>query len=113
LPLESGSGAGKLVRRDDHESDPGTVGSVPAGRGSTMPDRICEAAQGRLRGSPYFVFRDIDCVYRDGVLTLHGCLPSNYLKQMAQACVADIAGVRAVANHIEVTAPRSRGAVAP
>jgi len=78
-----------------------------------MSDRISEAARGRLRDSAYFALRDIDCVHQDGVLTLRGRLPSYYLKQMAQASVSQIAGVRAVANQIEVTNLIPRGAVAP
>jgi osmotically-inducible protein OsmY len=77
-----------------------------------MSDTISEAARGRLRESAYFALRTIDCLHQDGVLTLRGCLPSYYLKQVAQASVTDIAGVRAVANQIEVTAPMPRGAVA-
>jgi len=70
-----------------------------------MLDRVGEAARGRLRGSAYSALREVDCVHRDGVLTLRGRLPSHYLKQLAQVSVTDLAGVRAVANHIEVTTP--------
>jgi hypothetical protein len=45
------------------------------------------------------------------VLTLRGFLPTYYLKQMAQASVSDIAGVRTVANHIEVMTQRPHKAV--
>ena len=76
-----------------------------------MLDGISESAQGRLKGSAYFALRDIDCVHQDGVLTLRGHLPSYYLKQMAQASVSDIAGVRAVANCIKVTTSLLRRAV--
>jgi hypothetical protein len=44
----------------------------------------------------------VACQYHDGVLTLGGCLPSYYLKQLAQVVVAPIEGVRLVVNEIEV-----------
>ena len=39
---------------------------------------------------------------------LHGCLPSYYLKQLAQEIAAGVEGVRLVVNKIEVTAPARR-----
>jgi osmotically-inducible protein OsmY len=67
-----------------------------------MRERIEESAQGRLLGSSYFALRNVGCVYRDGVLTLRGSLPTYYLKQMAQSLVAETEGVTAVVNQIEV-----------
>jgi osmotically-inducible protein OsmY len=67
-------------------------------------EAIEESAQGRLLGSPYFALRNVGCVYRDGVLTLRGSLPTYYLKQMAQSVVAETEGVSAVVNQIEVKA---------
>ncbi len=78
-----------------------------------MPDRISNAARRRLRDSGYFALWDIDCDHRDGVLTLGGRLPTYYLKQLAQACVADVPGVRAVVNRVEVTTSRPREGAAP
>jgi osmotically-inducible protein OsmY len=76
-----------------------------------MLDRISKSAQGRLRGSSYSALRGLDCIHQDGVLTLRGLLPTYYLKQIAQASVSDIAGVRTVANHIEVMTQRPHGTV--
>ena len=42
----------------------------------------------------------------DGVAYLHGCLPSYYLKQLAQEIAAGVEGVRLVINKIEVTVHR-------
>jgi osmotically-inducible protein OsmY len=69
---------------------------------------IEESVECRLRGSPYLALRDVGCAYRDGVLTLRGCLPTYYLKQMAQEVSAEVEGVRAIANEIEVSAPIGR-----
>jgi osmotically-inducible protein OsmY len=64
---------------------------------------IEESVECRLRGSPYLALRDIGCDYCDGVLTLRGCLPTYYLKQMAQEVGAGVEGVRAITNEIEVS----------
>jgi osmotically-inducible protein OsmY len=68
------------------------------------PRRVTPAdlAERALRNSPYLSLRNIVCEYRDGVLTLRGCLPTYYLKQVAQAVVAHIDGVRQLVNEIEV-----------
>jgi osmotically-inducible protein OsmY len=70
---------------------------------------IEETAASHLRTSPYLALRDIGCSYRDGVLTLRGCVATYYLKQLAQTLVGDLEGVRAVINRIEVLAPSRRG----
>jgi hypothetical protein len=62
-------------------------------------------AERRLRRSGYFALRDVSCDARGGVLYLGGRLPSYYLKQVAQAIAADVAGGRGVVNRIEVVAP--------
>jgi osmotically-inducible protein OsmY len=62
-----------------------------------------DLAERALRNSPYLVLRNVNCDFRDGVLTLRGCLPTYYLKQVAQAVVANIDGVRRVVNEIAVS----------
>jgi osmotically-inducible protein OsmY len=59
-------------------------------------------AEGRLRASPYLSLRTIDCEFHEGMLILRGCLPTYYMKQQAQAAVADVEGVGRVFNQIEV-----------
>ena len=73
-----------------------------------MRERIEESVQGRLLGSPYLALRNIGCVYRDGILTLRGSLPTYYLKQMAQSVVIETEGVTTVVNQIEVRAAAHR-----
>jgi osmotically-inducible protein OsmY len=46
--------------------------------------------------------RDIECVYRDGVVTLCGTLASFYLKQIAQSIASKVPGVNRVVNEISV-----------
>jgi osmotically-inducible protein OsmY len=76
-----------------------------------MRDGIEESAVARLQGSPYFAVRDVGCAYQDGVLTLRGCLPSYYLKQLAQMAVTDVEGVTAIVNQIAVVPTMQRQAV--
>ena len=67
-----------------------------------LPCGAAEAAEGRLRGNAYLALKNVTCEYRGGVLTLRGCLPTYYLKQMAQSVVARIDGVQRIINEIEV-----------
>jgi osmotically-inducible protein OsmY len=77
--------------------------SVVAETGEVVKERI----RTQLQGNPYHALRFISWDYRDGVLTLHGRLPTYHLKQMAQAAVAAVEGVERVLNRIEViSAPR-------
>jgi osmotically-inducible protein OsmY len=63
---------------------------------------IAEAANERLRNSPYRALRAISCEYDQGVLLLRGHVPSFYQKQLAQEAVAAVSGVIEVVNRIEV-----------
>jgi osmotically-inducible protein OsmY len=63
---------------------------------------ITERARATLRRSAYCELREVSCDFSGGVLTLTGRVPSYHLKQLAQAAVADVPGVIAVDNHVEV-----------
>jgi len=65
-------------------------------------------AEHRLWSSGYLALRDVSCEEQAGFVRLRGRLPSYYLKQMAQAIVADIEGVRRVVNLIEIAVPPGR-----
>jgi hypothetical protein len=69
-----------------------------------------ELAEGCLRRNPYLALKNVACEWLGGVLVLWGCLPSYYLKQVAQEVVAHRDGVTAVDNQIQVTTPASRSA---
>ena len=64
-----------------------------------------------LRRSGYLALRALTCEARDGVVRLHGRLPTYYLKQVAQSVASGVAGVRRVVNHIEVIAPAGRAPI--
>jgi osmotically-inducible protein OsmY len=77
---------------------------------SDHPDRehdefgaaIVRRAQERLTLSPYAALGRVTSSYHQGALELRGCLPSHYLKQVAQELVSRIEGVSHVINQIEV-----------
>ena len=66
---------------------------------------IAEGAERCLRSNAYLALKNVRCEYREGVLTLRGCLPTYYLKQMAHAIVAQLDGIGNIDNQIEVMAP--------
>jgi osmotically-inducible protein OsmY len=77
----------------------GAAAVLPRPTARASPADLAERA---LRGSPYLALRNVACDGHDGVLTLRGCLPTYYLKQVAQAIVARVDGVQQVVNEIEV-----------
>jgi osmotically-inducible protein OsmY len=66
-----------------------------------------ELAEGCLRRNPYLALKNVSCDCRGGVLVLRGCLPSYYLKQVAQQVVAHLEGIKGVENQIQVVAGAS------
>ncbi len=54
---------------------------------------------------PYLALENIFCDSLGGVLALRGCLPTYYLKQIAQEVVARLEGVEAIDNQIQVVTP--------
>jgi osmotically-inducible protein OsmY len=71
---------------------------------------VVQRAEHQLRHNPYRALKNVRCEYREGVLTLRGCLPTSYLKQVAQTAVAQLEGVRQVVNLIQVVPPARREA---
>jgi hypothetical protein len=85
----------------------------PASAGTATPTRtpapgLKELAEGCLRRNPYLALKNITCDCQDGVLVLRGCLPSYYLKQVAQEVVARLEGVEGIENEIQVVTPAVR-----
>ncbi len=85
------------------------VSAGPATQSRTSPPGLKELAEGCLRRNPYLALKNVACDWRDGVLVLRGCLPSYYLKQVAQEVVARLEGVAGIENEIQVVTPASRG----
>ncbi len=58
-----------------------------------------------LYRSGYLALRAVDCGDHNGVVYLHGRVPTHYLKQVAQSIAICVTGVRRVVNLIEVVTP--------
>lgn len=56
----------------------------------------------RLSSSPYVALHELRCECRDGVLTLHGRVPTFHTKQIALSLALDLEGVTAVIDRLEV-----------
>jgi hypothetical protein len=66
-------------------------------------------AERHLRSSRYSALKHVSCDYEGGVLVLRGCLPSYYLKQIAQEVVShQVQGVGRLENQIQVVRPAPR-----
>jgi hypothetical protein len=63
---------------------------------------ITDLAERCLRSNPYLALKNISCDLLDGVLVLRGCLPTYYLKQIAQEVVGHLEGVKRIENQIQV-----------
>ena len=75
-------------------------------RGRVRPRPAVEALEERCLPTTYTVTSLADGPpAADGVLTLRGCLPTYYLKQVAQTSVAGLEGVERIVNLIQVVRP--------
>ncbi|MHC5537521.1 BON domain-containing protein [Singulisphaera rosea] len=74
----------------------------------TEPENRELEALRRLRKGGYSALQSLSCNVEGPDLSIHGRLPTYYLKQVAQAIVAQVEGVRRVINHIEVESPSGR-----
>jgi hypothetical protein len=60
-------------------------------------------AERALRNGPYPALKKLSCDYQGGVVVLRGCLPTYYLKQIAQEVVAQqVQGMGGLDNQIQV-----------
>ena len=64
--------------------------------------RAGEVAEDKLRHSAYLALQNLSCEFCAGVLTVRGLLPSYYLKQVALATVATVAGVERIDDRVEI-----------
>jgi osmotically-inducible protein OsmY len=77
---------------------------TPSAAASVCPSEagIAELAESRLRSNSYLALKNVSCECQQGRLVLRGCLPTYYLKQLAQEVVARVDGVGQVVNQISV-----------
>ena len=81
---------------------------TPSPRSAPGPQGIAEGAENRLRSNSYLALKNISCAFDEGVLTLRGCVPSYYLKQIAQETLAPLEGLAQIDNQIDVVASGPR-----
>ena len=81
----------------------------PVRKSDEFEMRIIARVRDRLSRSAYSQMGRVVATYQHGILVLRGCLPSQYLKQVAQELVNGVEGVNAVINQIEVRVAADRG----
>jgi hypothetical protein len=85
------------------------TGTEPDTQRPDPPASPQAVAERGLRSSRYSALKHVSCDYQGGVLVLRGCLPTYYLKQIAQEVVAQqVKGVGRLDNQIQVVRPASR-----
>jgi len=89
-------------------------GSAPLGCGqapetcaaSKQERSLIELVRAALRNAGHSTIGELDVDVSEGVVTLWGRVTTYYQKQLAQAVVQRVAGVRGVANGLEVVGQR-------
>jgi hypothetical protein len=75
----------------------------PATNGNVVDERICETVRRRIEGCSYkFIFGKVTWHCNDGHLTLLGCVPNFYLKQVLQELLHGIERVKLITNSVDV-----------
>ena len=75
----------------------------PSTNGTAADERIHETVRRRIDGCSYkFIFGNVTWHCNDGHLTLRGCVPSFYLKQVLQELLHGIERVKLITNSVDV-----------
>lgn len=69
---------------------------------------VQEAAHRRLDASGYLELRRVACEFQSGALTLRGCVPTYYLRQVAFALLVGLDCVDELVDRVEVVAGDNR-----
>ena len=70
---------------------------------ATTDLHVHEAVGRKINACPYgFIFKNVSWQYAEGRLTLLGCVPNFYLKQVLQELMRHIEQVEQIANHVDV-----------
>jgi osmotically-inducible protein OsmY len=93
-----------LGTADERASSLGSTENTTASTDTVCNNDLCLAdiVRRSLHESSYTHLRHIECSCREGVVLLHGRVPTYYLKQVAQELVRPFACVQQVVNSIEV-----------
>jgi osmotically-inducible protein OsmY len=69
----------------------------------TTEQQVSRAVERRFEGHAFgHVYSQVTWVFENGTLTLSGCVPSFYLKQMLQETLRDIDQVKQIDNQVNV-----------
>jgi hypothetical protein len=75
----------------------------PTTIGIADDERIHETVRRRIDGCSYkFIFSNVTWRCNDGHLTLRGCVPTFYLKQLLQELLHGIEQVKLISNKVDV-----------
>lgn len=66
---------------------------------------VGKQVESRLRAKPHLALNHVFCAWRNGVLTLSGCVPTHSLRRIAEALARRVEGIEHIENDIEVAAP--------
>ena len=72
-------------------------------RRDTASERILLEIRRRLYAAGHHALRQIECEYSNGVVVLRGCVPTYYIKQIAQAVLLTNPIVEQVVNRLVVS----------
>lgn len=79
-----------------------------APRASSRADaRVAEKIEQALRATGYLSLRELEIFVAEGLVVLRGRVPSYYLRQVTNAAVRAVLGVREVRDELDVVTPRS------
>jgi hypothetical protein len=79
--------------------------ATPASEPRPKPEAVESVLHRMLSQSSYRALHEVRCDYSQGVLTLHGRVPSYYLKQLAQEMAKRVAHGKVINNLIRVIVP--------
>lgn len=107
-------GRSEPTRSESTRSEPARR-EPPRSEADREAARILAAAEQRLADSAQFRChsREVTLHFVGGVLALHGCVPSFYLKQVLQSVLAGIEGVDWIDNQVDVQSPRGLSSTRP
>ncbi len=74
---------------------------------------VTEIVETRLRENMYVALRTVRCHFNDGLLTLHGIVPTFYVKQVILSLLEDLEceGLKRINDEIDVVNPRGLSSV--
>lgn len=70
------------------------------------PPGLLEQAERTIRCNSFPAMKNLSCELEGSTLILRGCVPTYYLRELAETTVSHLPGVERVVNEIEVLCSR-------